>query len=69
MNALGHAHRSTTGSFYDHAENGVDAQPTGLLRDWLAGEGSAGEGLQLPYATHSLQRPGGIRGSVRALHG
>lgn len=36
--ALGHAHRSTTESFYDHAENVVDAQTTGLLCDWLVGE-------------------------------
>jgi integrase len=36
--ALGHAHRSTTESFYDHAENVVDAQTTVLLLDWLVGQ-------------------------------
>lgn len=35
---LGQPHRSTTESYYDHAENVVDAQPTGLLFDWLVGE-------------------------------
>jgi len=36
--ALGHAHRSTTESYYDHVGNVVDAQTTGLLLDWLVGE-------------------------------
>jgi site-specific recombinase XerD len=36
--ALGHAHRSTMESFYDHAENVVDASTTGLLFDWFVGE-------------------------------
>jgi integrase len=35
--ALGHARRSTTESYYDHAEIVVDASTTGLLLDWLVG--------------------------------
>jgi integrase len=36
--ALGHARRSTTEDYYDHAEPVVVAETTGLLLDWLLGD-------------------------------